>query len=204
MPVVSIARHALPPHSAVGGLESTPVANGVHTCCTCARSPCAGTSRSCSYNPLVPTSVPTSSNLATHLPAMQAPLAARHPGRLRHCEPAPARFQAERRARPSVKGSRCSCRSRAQAVGTPPNARPQGEPDMRLRRAPAGRRRLMLESRPSRHTGKAGSIIIGAVITIGAGSIVIGRGTSSYRYLNSKPYLRSMSSTMSFRNAASK
>ena len=126
MPVVSIARHALPPHSAVGGLESTPVAIGVYTCCTCARRPGAGTSRGSRGNPLVPTSVPTSSNLATHLPAMQAPLAARHPGRLRHCEPAPARFQAERRARPSVKGSRCSCRSRAQAVGTPPNARPQG------------------------------------------------------------------------------
>ena len=108
----------------VAGLESTPVAIGVHTCCTCARSRCAGTSRGCSYNPLVP----TSNNLATRLPAMQAPLAARHPGRLRHCEPAPARFQAEQRARPSVKGSRCSCRYRAQAVGTPPNARPQGEP----------------------------------------------------------------------------
>ena len=65
------------PHSAVGGLESTLVAIGVHTCCTCARRPGAGTSRGCSYDPLVPTSVPTSSNLATHLPATQAPLAER-------------------------------------------------------------------------------------------------------------------------------
>ena len=150
MLVVSIARHALPPHSAVGGLESTPVANGVHTCCICARRPGAGTSRGSRGNPLVPTSVPTSSNLATHLPrAMQAPLAARHPGRLRHCEPAPARFQAERRARPSVKGSRCSCRSRAQAVGKPPNACPQGEPDMRLRRVPAGRSVDAVATRPA-------------------------------------------------------
>ena len=56
----------------------------------------------------------------------------------------------------------------------------------------------MLESRP--HKGEAGSIIIGAVITIGAGSIIVGRCAS----LKSKPYLWSMSSTMSFRNAASK
>ena len=77
LPVVSIARHALPTHSAVGGLESTPVAIGAHLLHLCKKARCVNFSRGCSYNPLVPTSVPTSSNLATHLPATQAPLAER-------------------------------------------------------------------------------------------------------------------------------
>ena len=55
LPVVSIARHALPTHSAVGGLESTPVAIGAHLLHLCKKARCVNFSRGCSYNPLAPT-----------------------------------------------------------------------------------------------------------------------------------------------------
>jgi hypothetical protein len=66
--VASIARHALPPRSVAGGLESMPVA-------TCA---------------MIPTRAPTSSTMATRIAATRVPLAARPSRELRPCKLAPA------------------------------------------------------------------------------------------------------------------
>ena len=83
--VASIARHALPPRSAVGGLESIPVA-------TCAKTPGRA---------------PTSSTMATRFAATRVPLSARRPGELRPCKLAPA----SRAERPTRSPAHCPCAS---------------------------------------------------------------------------------------------
>ena len=84
--VASIARHALPPRSVVGGLESIPVA-------TCAKTPGRA---------------PTSSTMATRFAATRVPLSARRPGELRPCKLAPA-SRAERPTRSPAHCPSASC-----------------------------------------------------------------------------------------------
>ena len=85
--VASIARHALPPRSVAGGLESMPVA-------TCA---------------MTPRRAPTSSTMATRIAATRVPLAARRSGELRPCKLAPS-SGAKRSTRSPAHRPCASCR----------------------------------------------------------------------------------------------
>jgi hypothetical protein len=120
--VASIARHALPPRSVAGGLESIPAA-------TCA---------------MTPRRAPTSSTMATRIAATRVPLAAHRSGELRLCKLAPA-SGAKRFTRSPATGPspmrKLSADANRQTVPISP-VRKASESDARH----SSSRRLMLES----------------------------------------------------------